>query len=202
MPMSHATSCGPNLTANKLRRTCGDCCMQRFRVDPTWGIPPGVPPLSIDATTGLVRPFSSYTTLGTAMATFIGFSNEWFPPNEDHLVWVHLCGWVEMQLSVPAVVRTGWKYIPVDSGAISDYLAVRETIMVAGIWTAVDQCWCENDWVPRLNCPPAVIPAADVSPITAGLITGDYITQRTVMLQFGDCCRLTGETIGDIGGRE
>lgn len=184
MPMTNSTSCGVNLTHSKIRRACGDCCLRRYRVDPTWGIPVGTPPLSFDATTGMVRPWSSYTTLATAMDNFVGFSYEWFPPGEDHLVWVVTCGWVEMELDTPATVMTGDKFIGVDEGAISDSLVTAETLQVAGIFTAVESCFCQADWVHRVNCPAAPPAANNTSPATIG----DQAVQKTVLLQFGGCC--------------
>lgn len=180
------TTCGPNVTASRIRRICGDCCLRRYRVDPTWGIPIGTPPLCMDAITGLVRPASSYVTAAAANGAFIGFANEWFPPGEDHTVWVATCGWVEMELLTAAAVAVGDGFI-----LTADHSLVRDQyVMPAGqadpIFWAVEACWCENAWVKRDVCL-ATAGAPDDTSSTP--VPTDQMTQRTVILQWGDCCK-------------
>ena len=164
--------------------------MRKYRVDPYWGIPAGTPPLCHDPATGYVRPFSSYTTIGAVIDHFVGFSNEWFPPGEDHLVWVFTCGWVEMWLNGAQTVNVGDKFIPVDVGAISNNQVQPETLQVPGIFTAVENCWCQNSWVHRLSCPVAAEAADDTSETSK---SSELMEQRTVILQFGDCCNLVSD---------
>ena len=195
MPMT----CGPNLTASRLRRICGDCCMRKFRVDPEWGIPEGTPPLILDGTTGLVRPASSFETLAGLWAmganSFVGFSSEWFAPGEDHLVWVYTCGWVEMSIgdvnggAGTAVVSPGDEYMIGfdDDDTPSNVYAIPWASIPNATTTfwAVEGCYCQNDWVHRVRCVEDPPDANNTSPTRSA---SDQVTQRTVILQFGRCC--------------
>lgn len=204
------TTCLPNLTASKLRRVCGDCCLRRYRVDPLWGIPEGVPPLFLEVATGLIRPYSSFTSftnvliaLAAGNIEFVGFSSEWFPPGEDHLVWVYTCGWVEMRIVdyttailTPTAVETGdaFYFGVADAQGTPDNDSV-----VSGpspYFKAVESCWCQNDWVKRANClvdPPAANNTSPMVALEAAQITPDRILQSTVILQFGNCCQAQPE---------
>lgn len=181
-------TCGPNVTASRIRRVCGDCCLRRYRVDPTYGIPAGTPPLCVDPTSNMVRPASSFVNEEAANPAFVGFSNEYFPPGEDHLVWVHTCGWVEMELETPAAVAVGDRFkLTDDDTNVSNSIVVPEDEQALdGIFEAVEACWCEAAWTKRAECLTDVPEADDLSPTDA---PEDQITQRTVILQFGSCCR-------------
>ena len=180
------TTCGPNLTASKIRRVCGDCCMRRYRVDPAYGIPAGTPPICLDSGTNLVRAASSFVTAAAANAAFVGFCNETFNPGEDHLVWVYTCGWVEMELGTAAAVAVGdWFKLTASGGHVLDNIVIPENGELGdGIFEAVEACWCETAWTPRDNCPDDIGAEADTSPTPAPT---DQMTQRTVILAFGDC---------------
>jgi hypothetical protein len=176
----------PNLTNVKLRRKAGGVQMRQFQVDPYWGIPPGQPPLALDPTTGLVRPFSSYGTLATACANFIGFASDTFVPGENHSVWVELQGWVEMKLETASGIIAGTLYKPVLVDAATDYVS-DDTVEEAdsdedplGLFRAVQSCLCQPYFDPA-SCPGSVPVASDVSPTEAL----DRRLQRTVLLSFG-----------------
>lgn len=175
----------PNLTNVKLRRTGGDCALMHLQCDPAWGIPYGQPPLSIDATTGLVRPFSSYTTLAAAVATFVGFTEEAVPPGELRSVWVHTEGWVEMKVDTPAVILAGsfWEPLLITATTpdhVSDDTVTASTAAdVMAIFRAVRSCPCNPSWE-SVVCPPAPVDANNTSPTEAI----DRQTQRTVLLHF------------------
>lgn len=179
----------PNLTAQKLRRVGPDTALRMYQVDPRWGIPEGQPPLSVDAQSGLVRPFSSYVTRTAAVATFVGFAKETFPPGENHSVWVHTEGWVEMILDTPAEVIAGDYFEPFlvlgSPNHVSDDTVTASTAADANaIFRAVKSCLCQPFFEP-VTCPGDLPVAVDDSPTTA--ITRQ--TQRTVLLHFNtNCC--------------
>lgn len=180
----------PNLTGVKLRRTAGDCALMQLQVDPAWGIPYGQPPLSIDATTGLVRPFSSFVTRTPAVAGFIGFSTQVVPPGELRSVWVHTKGWVEMLVDTPAEIIAGsyWEPLLITATTpdhVSDDTVTASTAGDANaIFRAVQSCRCNPSWE-NVICPPAPVDAIDTSPTEAI----DRQVQRTILLAFNtDCC--------------
>lgn len=184
----------PNLTGLKLRRTGGDCELIQCQVDPYWGIPPGQPPMCLDPTTKLLRPFSSYQTVATAAADFVGFCKETFVPGESHSVWVYTSGWVEMKLLVAAEVVAGDYYKPTLIDAATDYVS-DDTLEVAdmdldaddlptdraiALFRVVKSCVCQP-FSERVTCPGTVPVALDESPTDA--ITRE--TQRTALFSFG-----------------
>lgn len=180
----------PNLTAQKLRRKGGDVSMRQYQVDPHWGIPEGQPPLSVDSVTGLVRPFSSFVTRTPAVAGFVGFADDTFPPGENHSVWVYTEGWVEMLLDVAAEVLAGDYFEPLLITAttpdhVSDDTVTASTAADANaIFRAVKSCIC-NPFFDPVSCPDPVPVAVDVSP--TAVISRQ--TQRTVLLYFNtQCC--------------
>lgn len=171
----------PNLTGSKIRRRGAANAIRRYQIDPYWGLPEGTPPLAVDPTTNLVRPFSSFVTLATAIDNFVGFSEEYFPPGENHWIWVNLEGIVELQLQTPAIITEGDYYTGVAvGGSVSDYLVVPTIANAVGIFRAVMSCECQPAFEPAF-CPDPVPDAADVSPTAAG---ADRQTQRTVFLYF------------------
>ena len=183
-------STGPNLTNQKLRRTGGDCQLRQYQIDPHWGIPNGQPPLCFDATTGLVRPFSSYETVATAAAAFVGFATDIFIPAEAHSVWVATAGWVEFKLLASAEITAGDYYKPTLINAATDYVS-DDTVEVANmptdaaiaIFRAVQGCLC-NPLGERVACPSTVPVADDTSPTTPSDYY-TYQTQRTATFAFG-----------------
>lgn len=156
-----------NLTDLKVRRQdATGVYMRRYQVDPYWGIPEGQPPLLMDPTTGLVRPFSSCTTVAFAADNFVGFCNEWVPPGEERSVWVVQKGWVEFKLETPAAVKAGDIYKPiVVSGAVSDD-TVNPVETLYGIFKAVYDCPCQPSY-DRATCLGAVPAANNTSPTSA-----------------------------------
>lgn len=179
----------PNLTAQKLRRTGPDTSMMQFQVDPYWGIPAGQPPLSLDATTGLVRPFSSFVTRTAAVPGFVGFATDTFPPGENHSVWVYTEGWVEMLLDTPQEVIAGsyWEPLlvtaPVPDHVSDDTVTASTEADVNAIFRAVKSCLC-NPFFEPVSCPGDIPDAVDVSPTVA--LTRQ--TQRTVLLYYNTHC--------------
>lgn len=176
----------PNLTNQKLRRTGGDCYMRQYQIDPYWGIPAGQPPLALDTTTGLVRPFSSFNTLATAVDNFVGFAWDYFVPGEKHSVWVITQGWFEMKLATPQEVIAGDKFKSVLITATPNYVSDDTVEPASGpsdtlaIFTAVKSCIC-NPFFDPVSCPGDVPVASDLSP-TAAI---SRQTQKTVLLSFG-----------------
>lgn len=181
----------PNLTRVKLRRVGSDTLMAQYQVDPHWGIPEGQPPLSFDSTTGLVRPFSSFVTRTAAVPGFVGFAFDTFPPGENHSVWVHLEGWVEMLIDTPAAVVAGSYWEPaLIVGApnhVSDDTVTASTEADANaIFRAVKTCPCQPFFSP-VSCPDDIPVAVDVSPTGAASVS--YQIQRTVLLYYNtQCC--------------
>ncbi len=176
----------PNLTNAKLRRTFGE--PKQYQIDSYWGLPAGQPPLVQDATTGLVRPFSSYKTIATAAATFVGFATDTFVPGEEHSVWVHTAGWVELKLDTAASFVTGDWFKPVlieagDDDYVSDDTvtpATMPTDAAIALFRAVQSCVCQP-FSDRISCPGAIPVAVDSSPSS----DVSRQTQRTVLASFG-----------------
>ena len=176
----------PNLTAQKLRKTGTSLHRVQYQVDPNWGIPVGQPPMSLDTTTGLIRPFSSFSTLATAVDNFVGFAKETFVPGENHSVWIETEGWVEMKLATPQQIIQGNKFKPILVAGPPNYVSDDTVEPSSGpgdtlaIFTVVQSCLCNPNFEP-ISCPDAVPAASDVSPTVVGVRQ----TQRTVLLSYG-----------------